>query len=195
MTKSSPRASIRRLRRRGIEEGIGEIEFLRFVLRGQRKPSGSKRRPRRQPYAVRGVFALLRSLRCPCIGHSERAEKPAPPVILRRSSSGHPELVAARRQGRRRTAFAASPEAFAAPLPKKFFDTFWEPCKSDRVEGSCKERKSREEHGSILAFPLGGKVSFGTNDGRGEKVKRKAERPSSVGFAASFPQWGKPRVK
>ena len=132
MTKNSPRASIRRLRRRGIEEGIGEIEFLRFVLRGQRKPSGSKRRPRRQPYAVRGVFALLRSLRCPCIGHSERAEKPAPPVILRRFSSGHPELVAARRQGRRRTAFAASPEAFAAPLPKKFFDTFWEPSKAGK---------------------------------------------------------------
>ena len=85
--------------------------------------------------AVCGVFALLRSLRCPCIGHSERAEKPAPPVILRRFSSCHPELVAARRQGRRRTAFAASPEAFAAPLPKKFFDTFWEPCKR-RAEGS-----------------------------------------------------------
>ena len=41
--------------------------------------------------AICGVFALLRSLRCPCIGHSERAKKPAPPVILRRFSSCHPE--------------------------------------------------------------------------------------------------------
>ena len=33
----------------------------------------------------------------------------------------------ARRHGRRRTSFAALPVAPAAPLPKKFFDTFWEP--------------------------------------------------------------------
>ena len=60
----------------------------------------------------------------------------------------------ARRHGRRRAVLAALPAAPAAPLPKKFFDTFWDPCKSDRVEGSCIESKSRSEHGSMHGFPL-----------------------------------------
>ena len=58
-----------------------------------------------------------------------------------------PHLVAARRHGKRRTAFAALPVAPAAPLPKKFFDTFWEPCMrapaSPEGEAEAKQRASR----------------------------------------------------
>ena len=91
-----------------------------------------------------GLAALL--------GRNDRKRDPfdfAARLCLRRSAQGdiggrsrcfplcHPELVAPRRHGRRRTAFAALPAAPAAPLPKKFFDTFWEPYfESVRVEGS-----------------------------------------------------------
>ena len=40
--------------------------------------------------------------------------------------------------------------------------------RSDRVEGSCTERESCSEHGSILAFPLGGRCHEVTEEGSGE---------------------------
>ena len=51
----------------------------------------------------------------------------------------------ARRHGRRRTSFAALPAAPVAPLPKKFFDTFWEPCKcmTPSPEGGRREGAGR----------------------------------------------------
>ena len=153
------------------------MNFYGLYCAGNANRPDRKTDPADGRIAVCGVFALLRSLRCPCIGHSERAEKPAPPVILRRFSSCHPELVAARRQGRRRTAFAASPEAFAAPLPKKFFDTFWEPCKR-RAEGSLfhviptSSRQGAKAGGALrlpprplrlpLLFPKSSSILFGS---------------------------------
>ncbi len=50
-------------------------------------------------------------------------------AFLRLKQGQYPLISSlARRHGRRFAALAALPVAPAAPLPKKFFDTFWEPC-------------------------------------------------------------------
>ena len=75
----------------------------------------------------------------------------------------------ARRHGRRRTTFAVLPAAPAAPLPKKFFDTFWEPyicgppsslkrvkaCKGRRLFTDTPTRKISPLGQSRLLLPLG----------------------------------------
>ena len=62
-----------------------------------------------------------------------------------------PHLVAARRHGRRRTTFAVLPAAPAAPLPKKFFDTFWEPCM--RAPASPKGEAEATRRQTAFPFP------------------------------------------
>ena len=57
---------------------------------------------------------------------------------------------------------ADSPAAPAAPLPKKFFDTFWEPCfKSARVEGSLKIMLEKGKTTLLPFSPYSGELRAG----------------------------------
>ena len=121
--------------------------------------------------AVCGVFALLRSLRCPCIGHSERAEKPAPPVILRRFSSGHPErakraegslfhvIPTSSHQGAMADgALCLPPRPQRLPLlfPKSSSILFGSPVKATKWRDLVQNGKAGKKMALCMASPLGG---------------------------------------
>ena len=136
----------------------------------------------------------------------------APTVRGRFCSSVILSSSLARRHGRRRAMLAALPAAPAAPLPKKFFDTFWEPC-NRRAEGSLKtntllviptERsewrdlvQNRElfRTRSYSCLPPRGKVSFGTNDGRGVQGIRMLQPSSTASGPPSPLKRGKARER
>ena len=96
-------------------------------------------------------------------------------AFLRLKQGQYPLISSlARRHGRRFAALAALPVAPAAPLPKKFFDTFWEPC--IRAPASPSGGSHVQKH--VLT----------------EFYTPPPQRPTSVGFADTFPPGGKARV-
>ena len=76
-----------------------------------------------------------------------------------------------------------------------FFENYLE---RQRVIGDPARRSAREPAQERRAvspcLPPWGKVSFGTNDGRGVRDCMKAYAPHQA-LRASFPRWGKPRQK